>query len=489
MTSLLFPHFVPAQATATGITAMNAVRHPRRSTMLTAGLLFIGLLAAAPAALADEEPTPFYKGAYVSPMASGVFPTDKTPLKNGYGGILAGGYRSNFYAMEIAPTYGEQKPGTFKGIALNGLLFPFTSLPNLYGTVGLSGIQYTDYKAKGEKLHFNTVNVDGGVGYLLPLSFGRYGFALRAEARYRVGRREKEYNDRDTDIDAPRHFEPVLFNVGLYLPMGLTPPPAPPPEVATVVPIAKACSDGADNDGDGKIDHPADPGCGSAEDDDETDPPACADGKDNDGDGKIDFPADMGCSSQDDTDEADPCRTPAAGERVSLTGCGTGDLIVLQGVTFEFDKSRLTSNAKTILDTVTDELISHSNILFEIGGHTDSKGSDEYNQRLSEQRAETVMRYFVGKGVAAQRMTSVGYGESQPVADNETDEGRELNRRIEIKIIGSDAVSTSASAHVSEAVTPAANDTPAVSVASDAMDATADAPPQPALSPDLPSAP
>ncbi|WP_428311867.1 OmpA family protein [Hydrocarboniphaga sp.] len=419
---------------------MHDSRRAHSLGLALASALFIGLLGHASTAAADDAPTPFYKGAYVSPMASGVFPTDKTPLDNGYGGILAGGYRSNFYAMEIAPTYGEQKPGTFKGIAVNGLLFPFQGLPNLYGTIGLSGIQYTDYKADGDKLHFNTVNVDGGVGYLLPLSVGRYDFAIRAEARYRVGRREKEYNDRDIDIDAPRRFEPVLVNVGLYLPIGLTPPPASPPEVAAVVPIAKACSDGADNDGDGKSDYPADPGCGSADDDDETDPPACSDGKDNDGDGKIDFPADAGCSSQEDNDETDPCRAPLPGERMSLAGCGTGDLIVLQGVTFEFDKSRLTPNAKVILDGVSDELIAHPNILFEIGGHTDSKGSDEYNQRLSEQRAHSVQRYLSDKGIEARRMTAVGYGETQPVADNDTDEGREMNRRIELKITGSDAM-------------------------------------------------
>ena len=68
---------------------------------------------------------------------------------------------------------------------------------------------------------------------------------------------------------------------------------------------APQCGDGVDNDGDGKIDFPADPGCSSATDDNETDPPACSDGIDNDGDGKIDFPADPGCSSAADTDETD----------------------------------------------------------------------------------------------------------------------------------------------------------------------------------------
>ena len=71
----------------------------------------------------------------------------------------------------------------------------------------------------------------------------------------------------------------------------------------------------------------------------------------------------------------------------------------------------------------------------EIGGHTDAKGSDDYNQRLSDRRACSVGRYLKGKGIEEGRMTPVGYGESKPIADNETDEGREQNRRVELRIL------------------------------------------------------
>ena len=134
-----------------------------------------------------------------------------------------------------------------------------------------------------------------------------------------------------------------------------------------------------------------------------------------------------------------PCKTPEPGERVSLKGCGTGDTIVLRGVNFEFDKSRLTQNAKSILDGVSEELVANPGIQIELGGHTDSKGTDEYNQQLSEKRANTVVKYLTDKGVAGDRMTAAGYGEAQPVADNDTDEGRELNRRVELKVTGSSA--------------------------------------------------
>ena len=71
----------------------------------------------------------------------------------------------------------------------------------------------------------------------------------------------------------------------------------------------------------------------------------------------------------------------------------------------------------------------------EIQGHTDNIGSDRYNQKLSLQRAETVKNFLIAKGVAADRLTTVGYGKTKMIMDNKTEQGRGLNRRIELKII------------------------------------------------------
>jgi outer membrane protein OmpA-like peptidoglycan-associated protein len=68
----------------------------------------------------------------------------------------------------------------------------------------------------------------------------------------------------------------------------------------------------------------------------------------------------------------------------------------------------------------------------EVAGHTDSRGSDAYNIKLSQRRAEAVRDYLISKGIAADRLSAKGYGESQPVADNATDEGRFKNRRVEL---------------------------------------------------------
>ncbi|NGY03406.1 OmpA family protein [Solimonas terrae] len=129
-----------------------------------------------------------------------------------------------------------------------------------------------------------------------------------------------------------------------------------------------------------------------------------------------------------------PCTMSGENGAVDFSGCKTGDTVVLRGVNFEFDKSNLTVNAKTLLDQVVDALNKRPDIKVEIDGHTDSKGSDAYNLKLSDRRAASVMSYLKSKGIAADRMTEKGFGESMPIADNATDEGRELNRRVELKV-------------------------------------------------------
>jgi outer membrane protein OmpA-like peptidoglycan-associated protein len=404
----------------------------------TIPLLLLGACAALPVAAPAQDSGPLYDGGYLAPMATYVIPGAKK-LDDGFGGTLALGVRRGSWALELfGYQVGLDADGAspdLKGGGVNGLLFPFASLPNLYGIATLGGAEISEYPLdNGDDDHFTLIRTGAGAGYLFPLSFGSYDLALRAEALYVLGHRDDEASS-DFPVDAPKSFDDVVINLGLQLPLGLRQPAAAPvAEPVAVVPPVAICADGQDNDGDGQIDFPADPGCSAADDGDETDPPACADGKDNDSDGLIDFPNDKGCSAADDTDETDPCKTPQPGERISLKGCGTGDVIVLRGVNFEFDKARLTANAKTILDNVAEELAAYPDIKVELSGHTDAKGSDEYNQRLSDKRAAAVKQYLVGKDIAADRMSTVGYGESKPVADNETDEGREQNRRTELRV-------------------------------------------------------
>lgn len=108
---------------------------------------------------------------------------------------------------------------------------------------------------------------------------------------------------------------------------------------------------------------------------------------------------------------------------------------VLVGVNFEFNSAELTEGSYPILYGAVQYLNQHKDLRIEIQGHTDNIGSDEYNQRLSERRAETVRNYLVAQGIDPNRLTTKGYGESVPIADNNTPEGRALNRRIEFKVI------------------------------------------------------
>ena len=100
---------------------------------------------------------------------------------------------------------------------------------------------------------------------------------------------------------------------------------------------------------------------------------------------------------------------------------------------FDFDSAELTDEAKSNLDKVA-AYLSDTDIKVEVGGHTDNMGSEEYNNALSQRRAESVISYLVGKGIDKARLTAVGYGKDKPVATNDTEEGRHQNRRIEFKV-------------------------------------------------------
>jgi len=117
------------------------------------------------------------------------------------------------------------------------------------------------------------------------------------------------------------------------------------------------------------------------------------------------------------------------GERV-------GDRFVLKNIYFDYDKATLRPESKPELDKLLALLKKIPSLKVEISGHTDNKGSEEYNLKLSEDRAKAVVDYLVAAGIDPTRLTYKGYGFSQPIASNETDEGRQLNRRVEFKIIG-----------------------------------------------------
>ena len=169
-----------------------------------------------------------------------------------------------------------------------------------------------------------------------------------------------------------------------------------------------------DSDGDGVWD-----GCDKC-----PDTPKCATvdangcPKDEDGDGVWD-----GC---------DKCPGTPKGVEVDEVGCPKKcDLSPLEGITFRFDKSDVIPDPSPILDQAVEIVKGCPFSKIEIQGHTDWMGSDEYNMKLGERRANTVMKYLVAHGIPADQLTIKSYGESKPIATNETREGRAKNRRIE----------------------------------------------------------
>ena len=107
---------------------------------------------------------------------------------------------------------------------------------------------------------------------------------------------------------------------------------------------------------------------------------------------------------------------------------------ILVGVNFDFNKSNLTAESYPILYDAAKTLLMNPDMKVEIQGYTDSIGSEDYNKKLGQRRADVVKNYLTSKGISANRLSTVSYGESNPVADNKTADGRALNRRIEFKV-------------------------------------------------------
>jgi outer membrane protein OmpA-like peptidoglycan-associated protein/tetratricopeptide (TPR) repeat protein len=121
---------------------------------------------------------------------------------------------------------------------------------------------------------------------------------------------------------------------------------------------------------------------------------------------------------------------------IVLRRAEVGETFILRNIFFDFDNARLFEESYPELNKLVQYMKENGSVKIEIGGHTDSMGSADYNEALSKTRARNVYDYLISKGIDKNRLSYKGYGESQPIATNETEEGRALNRRTEFKIIG-----------------------------------------------------
>jgi OmpA-OmpF porin, OOP family len=130
------------------------------------------------------------------------------------------------------------------------------------------------------------------------------------------------------------------------------------------------------------------------------------------------------------TDDIDKCPGTPRGVAVDATGCPRQGSITLEGVTFEVNSARLTPASRAILEDVARDLVKYPRLRIELQGHTDSSGSDAYNLKLSQDRADAVRALLVEQGVPADQVVARGYGETKPIAENTTTDGRARNRRV-----------------------------------------------------------
>jgi OOP family OmpA-OmpF porin len=237
------------------------------------------------------------------------------------------------------------------------------------------GVGWLDHRNVSDEDGAISMSVGGGVQGQLSKHW-----SARAQAIYR--------RDRDSDtIPGKDHFRDWILSIGLSFDFGgKEPPPPPPPPPAEPAP-----------------------------------PPPPPPNPDLDGDGVL--------------NEHDKCPNTRPGAVVDLDGCEVEAVIELEGVHFDFDKATLKPEAMAILDKAAALLAKHERVVVEVAGHTDSMGPDAYNQKLSERRAKAVQDYLVNKGVRASRLSAKGYGESMPVASNDTDAGRAENRRVELIVL------------------------------------------------------
>lgn len=186
-----------------------------------------------------------------------------------------------------------------------------------------------------------------------------------------------------------------------------------PPEEAVVVMAAPMDSDG-DGVNDDRDDCPNTP-AGTA-----VDSRGCARATDSDGDGV--------------NDDRDACPNTPAGVRVDREGCPVAEevLLTVDSLDFAFDSTQLDAASKSALDGAVDVIRSHSKVKLDVIGYTDSSGPESYNQGLSERRAQAAVAYLVSRGVDADQLNARGRGEADPVASNDTRDGRSRNRRVEL---------------------------------------------------------
>lgn len=352
---------------------------------------------------------------YLTPMVSYIMSDDKRGTDDNAGFAFGVGKQvSEHWNIEGTGHWHQVSTGAanrnLRSLSVSGLYFIDREGISPYAIIGLGS-------GGGDQSVFNGMSLEYGFGVMKDFS----GIDLRAEMRFR-------------STNGARSASDAMFNLGANVPLG-----AAPRKVVDTGPT--------DSDGDGVFDR--DDRCPDTEAGVAVNVFGCE--RDSDQDGVVDradrCPGTLrgvrvdasGCATDRDQDGVldadDRCPNTAAGARVDSGGCAIPAVIRLEGVNFSTDSSELDAQARATLDQAAQYLAQNRSISAEVAGHTDDLGDAGYNQQLSQRRAESVMAYLVSKGISADRLTAVGYGEAQPAASNDTESGRSMNRRVELRIL------------------------------------------------------
>ncbi|WP_435550603.1 outer membrane beta-barrel domain-containing protein [Desulfobacterium sp. N47] len=347
-------------------------------------------------------------------------------------GINLGYDLTKNWGIEGSFNYIDSDRKGYSDSSVSGYLYKMDGIYNItnfgklvpYLAAGAGGI--TLNPADGDTGNNFLVNYGAGLKYFLTDNI-----ALRGDVRHVIPLNESNNN--------------LLCTVGLSFLFGgekETPKIEPVSEVKEAPAVAEKVEEDVDTDGDGVYDSLDK--CPDTPKGVKVDADGCP--LDTDGDGVYDYldkcpdtpkgvkvDAD-GCPLDTDGDGVydylDKCPDTPKGASVDSRGCW-----VLAGVYFDTEKWNIVSQYFPVLDNVVGIIKKNPDMKLEIQGHTDSRGTEKYNQKLSENRAKSVLEYLAGKGVVRSKLTAKGYGYSVPAAPNDTEEGMAKNRRVELKPI------------------------------------------------------
>ena len=370
--------------------------------------LILAAVLSAPSPAQDVRPREdaLRSGFYVTPLLSHASVDEERGTDDGIGYALAGGYRGNFAAVELmASGVSLDNPGggstSLQSVGINMLVAPLVMVPGLRDVHLLLGYALNQRENHpGFAEDDDTYFFDAGIAYLPQLPLFDLDMALRVEYVFRTDTQQPVFNDME-----PREFSDALIRLGVQIPLSKRPviPETTAPAVAVVEP--------QDTDADGVLDDTdqcPDTTAGATVDQQGCEPPPPP------------------------PPPPPPCVT--TGDAWQLDGCEAGTRIVLEGVNFDTDSAKLDAAAKTALRVAIQALRDYPRFDVLVGGHTDNRGDAAYNQALSQRRANAVRAHLVSAGIAADRVEAAGYGESQPVQDNDTPAGRAQNRRVDLSL-------------------------------------------------------